>query len=302
MLSATAASWLIILWFVAIGAAVGSFLNVVVYRLPLGISLSNPPSHCPTCKQRIRWYDNVPVLGWIKLRGRCRSCHSPISVRYPLVEALAALMFGVLAAVEFLSAGDNLPFRPLATISESPIIAVYLYHITLLCTLLAAALIEIDGKRPPARLFTFAIAVGLVTPLFWPTARPWGALWPWADWAKLPLLLVGVADGAAGLAVGLALAGLASLWSRLSAPLWGRLSTCQETPSATNTLSFTCVAVFLGWQAAVALAMATGIATVIVRPLQRVWPRLRFPTSAALTLLSLVWILLWVRLVSPWEP
>jgi leader peptidase (prepilin peptidase) / N-methyltransferase len=74
------------------GAVVGSFLNVVVYRLPRGESLVSPPSRCPACAALIKPYDNVPVFGWIWLRGRCRSCHASISPRYPLVEAVTSLL------------------------------------------------------------------------------------------------------------------------------------------------------------------------------------------------------------------
>ena len=68
------------------GLTIGSFLNVVVYRLPRGESLSVPGSHCPRCGNPVRPYDNVPVLSWLMLRGRCRQCHEPISARYPMVE------------------------------------------------------------------------------------------------------------------------------------------------------------------------------------------------------------------------
>jgi leader peptidase (prepilin peptidase) / N-methyltransferase len=71
-----------------LGAAVGSFLNVVAYRLPRGLSLVRPGSRCPSCDTPIRPYDNVPVLSWIALRGRCRSCGAGISARYPVVEAV----------------------------------------------------------------------------------------------------------------------------------------------------------------------------------------------------------------------
>jgi leader peptidase (prepilin peptidase) / N-methyltransferase len=74
------------------GAIIGSFLNVVIYRLPRGESLSTPGSHCPSCAAPIKPYDNVPVLGWLWLRGRCRSCGEPISPRYPLVEASTAVL------------------------------------------------------------------------------------------------------------------------------------------------------------------------------------------------------------------
>lgn len=82
----------LLLWILAgaVGACVGSFLNVCVYRWPEDLSVISPPSRCPHCGTRIRWYDNVPVLGWLWLRGRCRACRAGVSVQYPLVEALTA--------------------------------------------------------------------------------------------------------------------------------------------------------------------------------------------------------------------
>ena len=75
-----------------LGAIIGSFLNVVVYRLPKRESLVSPPSRCPGCGTPIKPYDNIPVFGWLLLRGRCRGCREPISVRYPVVEALTAAL------------------------------------------------------------------------------------------------------------------------------------------------------------------------------------------------------------------
>jgi leader peptidase (prepilin peptidase) / N-methyltransferase len=76
----------------AFGLIIGSFLNVVAYRLPRGESVVFPASHCPSCDKPIKPYDNVPVLSWLWLRGRCRSCHQSISARYPLVEAVTAAL------------------------------------------------------------------------------------------------------------------------------------------------------------------------------------------------------------------
>jgi leader peptidase (prepilin peptidase) / N-methyltransferase len=92
----------ILLWVYAgvIGAAVGSFLNVCVYRWPEGLSVVSPPSRCPGCESRIRWFDNVPVLGWMWLRGRCRSCGVGISIQYPLVELVTASLW-LAAAMRF---------------------------------------------------------------------------------------------------------------------------------------------------------------------------------------------------------
>lgn len=77
-------------WATVAGAAVGSFLNVVIARLPAGESIVRPRSRCPRCRAPIAWYDNLPVLSWLLLRARCRACGAPISARYPLVELLGA--------------------------------------------------------------------------------------------------------------------------------------------------------------------------------------------------------------------
>lgn len=82
-----------------IGLAIGSFLNVVIHRIPLGQSLVTPASHCPTCDSAIRMRHNVPVFGWLLLRGRCADCAAPISVRYPAIEAITASLF-VLTTLE----------------------------------------------------------------------------------------------------------------------------------------------------------------------------------------------------------
>lgn len=77
----------------ALGASIGSFLNVVIYRLPAGLSLIYPPSRCPHCLTRLRKRENVPVLGWVRLKGRCGHCKTPISVRYPIIEAVTGILF-----------------------------------------------------------------------------------------------------------------------------------------------------------------------------------------------------------------
>ena len=87
-------------WAVAgiLGLIIGSFLNVVIYRVPRGESIVSPPSHCPSCGQRVRFRDNIPVLSWLLLRGKCRDCRAPIPVRYPLIEALTAALFAIIVA------------------------------------------------------------------------------------------------------------------------------------------------------------------------------------------------------------
>ena len=82
----------------AFGALVGSFLNVCIYRLPRGESILWPGSHCPACAAPIAWYDNIPLLGYLSLFGRCRSCRSDIPIRYPVVEAANAAGYVIILA------------------------------------------------------------------------------------------------------------------------------------------------------------------------------------------------------------
>src|SRR5215207_8520122 len=83
-----------------LGLVIGSFLNVVAYRLPRGESLAHPPSRCPNCGAPVKPYDNIPVLSWLLLRGRCRSCKQPISPRYPIVEAGTGLLCALVVVVK----------------------------------------------------------------------------------------------------------------------------------------------------------------------------------------------------------
>lgn len=83
---------MLIVFAFAMGAVIGSFLNVCIYRLPIGRSVAWPGSACPSCARPLSWYENIPILSWLALRGRCRSCQAPISSRYPVVELLTAVM------------------------------------------------------------------------------------------------------------------------------------------------------------------------------------------------------------------
>ncbi len=126
-----------------LGASVGSFLNVVAYRLPAGQSLLSPPSRCPKCRTRLRWFENLPVFGWLWLRGRCAHCGQAIARRYPLVEAGTALLF--LAA--------SLSFGP------SPLQAVG--ACLLLSWLVALSLIDLDTLTLPNALTQSGLLAGL---------------------------------------------------------------------------------------------------------------------------------------------
>src|SRR5581483_2797269 len=161
--------WMIALFMLALGGTIGSFLNVVAYRVPVRMSLLYPPSCCPKCETRIRFFDNVPVLGWLKLRGRCRDCGQPISARYPTVEAVVALAFCWLALAEPLSGGANLPVPAMSSLA---LWGLYSYHLLLLCGLAAAALMEVDGHRPPKSLFVGLLVATFLAGLIWPDLHP----------------------------------------------------------------------------------------------------------------------------------
>ena len=105
----------------AIGAVVGSFLNVVIHRYPRDESIVFPASHCPKCNAPIRAYDNIPILSYIVLAGRCRSCRAPISPRYPLVELANALFY----LAVFQRTGVALAFIPIAAIVSMTIILIF---------------------------------------------------------------------------------------------------------------------------------------------------------------------------------
>ena len=129
-----------------IGAVMGSFLNVVVWRVPRGESIVSPPSHCPKCGAPVRPRDNIPIVSWFLLRGRCRSCGNPISIRYPLVEVLVALLFGAITAVTGVE-WDLAWQLPLASV------------------LVALAAIDLDLHIIPNRIVYPAAAWGLLSAL-----------------------------------------------------------------------------------------------------------------------------------------
>jgi len=150
-----------------LGAIVGSFLNVVAYRLPRHESLVSPASHCPSCGTPVRPYDNIPILSWLLLRGHCRSCSEPISPRYPLVEALtAALCVGAVLAHHSV-AGIVLSVTLILLVV--PAAAIDLEHriipnrITALGAVLALALgLALDPAGEPERLIAGAAAGGFL--------------------------------------------------------------------------------------------------------------------------------------------
>lgn len=94
-------------WIGCIGAVVGSFLNVAAYRIPRGMNIAFPASHCPKCGAKIRPWHNIPVFGWLILRGKCKDCHEPISVFYPLIEAITGIGWLIASILVFPASHNN---------------------------------------------------------------------------------------------------------------------------------------------------------------------------------------------------
>ena len=179
-------------WVFVIGASIGSFLNVVIYRLPLGLKLHTPKSHCPNCQTEIKSRHNVPVLGWLILRGKCASCSSSISVRYPAVEFLTASIFLLLFLAEVSSGGANQPDGPLtvqtslADVLWNPhflLLGRYAFHLVFGCLLIAASFIDFDAQRIPRLLLLVALCCGLFLPFCCERLHPVPL------WTPLPTLI-----------------------------------------------------------------------------------------------------------------
>jgi len=123
-----------------LGISIGSFLNVVIYRVPLQKSIITPPSSCPNCGERIKPWHNIPILGWIILKGRCASCSAKISLRYPVVE----LLTGIIAIIVYKKTGLNIFF---------------IINFALFSTLLALSMIDFDYKAVPDSLNLLALTL-----------------------------------------------------------------------------------------------------------------------------------------------
>lgn len=145
-----APAWFINTFIVLFGLVIGSFLNVVIARLPERKSLSKPRSACPKCGYTLTWYDNIPVVSYLFLRGKCRSCRAPISIRYPVVELLTALLF--------LTVTLRFGFTPLLIVRDLPFVAI----------LVAITFIDLETRLIPDPLSLGGLALGLATAYFTP--------------------------------------------------------------------------------------------------------------------------------------
>jgi leader peptidase (prepilin peptidase)/N-methyltransferase len=195
----------------ALGACVGSFINVVAIRLPIGMGLVQPPSRCPVCGRRLSWHENIPVVGWLLVRGQCRTCRTRVSPAYAVVEVIMGALFAglylLLFAVEPSGRwGGSWPlwFQSTGFYSSMP---AFLAVCTLIAALVAATLSDLRTYLIPIQVTAWPTAIGCAAwawqAALGPGSAPAHALWrdrwplPLPDWT-----LVGLAAGAiAGLAL-----------------------------------------------------------------------------------------------------
>lgn len=155
-------SALLFVWL--LGLSIGSFLNVVIYRLPRGLSVGSPRwSFCPNCQATLHWHDNVPVLSWMLLRARCRSCRASISCQYPLVEALTGLVFVLTFHLLFVAAARHGLMDP-TPMRDWPYGLAWL---TLAAALIAVSVMDIVTYSLDVRVTEFVVVAGCVFHMIW---------------------------------------------------------------------------------------------------------------------------------------
>jgi prepilin signal peptidase PulO-like enzyme (type II secretory pathway) len=276
--------WLVVVWAALLGGIFGSFMNVVIYRLPRRLSLSHPGSRCPACQHPIRWYDNVPIVGWLKLRGRCRDCRAPISPRYPLVEALVAAVSALVAWSEGMSEMVQAAPGGMFTLQ----LELYAFHLLLVGTLICAAMIEFDGHLLPAPMWISVLMVGLLAPIVQPDLRPIGSVLLTAVGNTLPPPASAFVDGAAGLLAAFSI-GIVPWITWLSTARQSKLASAS---SAVAELLL--VGAFLGDQPVLAIGLGSMALYFATRVVARKWPVVgRFGWAGPVALVTLIWIVCW---------
>ena len=263
----------IAVWLIYFSSSIGSFLNVVAWRMPRGDGIGGR-SRCPRCANTLKSRDNVPVLGWISLGGRCRFCSLPISRRYAIVEALVGMtltvigisqIYGLSLPSQMVHGHGDLLWTP--SFSQT-LLAILAYHTVAVATLWAMTLIRIDGTRLPAKLVLFAFVAVIVPMLAYPTVMvvPWQASRP-AGWIPdglyvNALMRVVTALVAAAL-VGRVLAkGLCPSADLKLNPLGG------GTRRLVDLIAMLSIpAVVVGWQSMPALVIIAAILSFVLRPL-----------------------------------
>jgi len=289
-------------WFFVLGSVFGSFMNVIVHRTPRGRSIVGS-SRCPRCEAAIRWHDNIPILGWFLLRGRCRDCGRPISFRYPTVEFVTACLFLVLALAELFSGGANLPNYPedasagfAGVIADTnwPLVRMYALHVLLVSALFCWGLMRVDRQViPPLQMWAlWGIAIAAV--VIWPDIVPLhytGASFGEAElWDGLRTAVFGFCAGGT----------IYLLWTGLQRGVQQRLLQQPSESRAANTAfaaGATSIGLVLGWQSVVSILFLTALSRGIFALSSFRSPQMRgTPILIDMLLATVVHLCFWNRL------
>ncbi|HTU24322.1 MAG TPA: prepilin peptidase [Pirellulales bacterium] len=274
-----------------LGTLLGSFANVVVHRLPRRRSLFWPPSHCPRCKHAIRWRDNIPIVGWMLLNGKCRDCGLPISSQYVFVETLFGIVLATLGWLEGVEGRANLPARTSFSVDIPPSDWIFVaYHLLLVGTLVCAALMTQERKPISRPLLVFSGWWGLAVPLMWAAIRPvpLGKVLP--ELLSVSSAMLAGVEGAAGLLVGI-LIGLL-IWPAMPE---GRAPRDRQVDAI---YELGMLGTFLGWQAVCGIAIVSLALMWASQVVALVWPRaMRLTWTSWLAAVTFVWICFWSTIV-----
>lgn len=263
-----------------LGACLGSFLNVCIYRIPREESVVSPGSHCPRCNHAIAWYDNIPLVSYLVLRARCRHCGETISLRYPIVELLMAVLF----LLVWLKLGTaDTAVRPLAL---APVTTFWLIPIYWLAVfgLALGTFVDIDHMIIPDRVSLGGIVLGLAFSTCVPAMHPHQATF----------------YGGFGAAVMGAVAGSGLLWG---VAILGKLIFRKDAMGMGDVKLLGAIGAFLGWRAVLFTVMASSFVGAIVGlalvALRKKEMQSRIPYGPYLALAALIWIL-WIDPVALW--
>jgi len=273
------------------GATLGSFVNVVIHRLPRGESVVAGNSRCPRCGAGIRPRDNIPVLGWLLLRGRCRDCGGRISARYPLVEAACGAIAATVAAAELVGGGRWLLLPAwggrgidrLLLHGDWRLVVSWALHTAVLLTIFAAGALGRTGYGRACRVAGWAVIATVAVVFVVPPIGPAGVLPSVGPWPR---------EGGREWALVAAVAGIAA----------GRIAGAMM-PAATDGCRLSILGAALGWQAVTFVAVVTAAVRLVSRwvgwPLSRVDTR-ELPDCDALLLAATVQVVAWRPLLAAW--
>lgn len=293
---------LIFLWLFWIGSAIGSFLNVVAWRMPRGISI-NGRSRCPRCETGLKPQDNFPVFGWMMLGGRCRTCKLPISPRYPIVEAavgfsLTAVGISQLYRLAIPHQWNHWHGGPFwAPEVDHFVILVLVYHACALATSWAFGLVRIDKQKLPVRLVVFALMAAIAPMLAYPTFMivPWQTARP-DGWIPDGLHIDAVMRVVSGLvAAGLLGRSLAAGLCPTADPKMDPLG--KGTARLMDLVVLIAIpAVVVGWQVIPAVVVVASLIALVLRRIVRLKSDMLGYFSLAMPIAFTLQLVLWRRL------